>query len=78
MADELRRMVVAEVVADTAVAGRAAAAAVAAGVFGITSAVAGRVRRRRRARRGRCAGCGYDLFGSRHSNRCPECGREVV
>jgi hypothetical protein len=31
-------------------------------------------RKARRLRQGQCLGCGYDLRGSKHSQRCPECG----
>ena len=30
--------------------------------------------REARRRGGRCVECGYDLRGSRHADRCPECG----
>ena len=74
VADELRRLVVTEIVADVATAGVGGGSAGAA-IFAVGSAVTRRARRRRRARTGRCVGCGYDLFGSAHSDRCPECGR---
>lgn len=75
VADELRRLIVQEIVADVAVAG------ILGGLFGAmlsgTAAETVRlVRSRRRIRRGLCPGCGYDV---RHSpNRCPECGRELA
>ena len=37
-----------------------------------------RYRRRRRERSGLCLRCGYDLRGSAHSGRCPECGAPVA
>ena len=72
VADELRRLIIREIIADVAVVGAGG------GIVGMMLAVggvtvAGVVRTRRRRRRGLCTGCGYDL--RRSSDRCPECGR---
>ncbi len=41
---------------------------------GLPAAAARTGREERRRRSGQCIACGYDLRGSRYSERCPECG----
>ena len=74
VADELRRLIVLEIVADVTLAGLGGGVA-SATLFAAGSALAAGIRRRRRRREGLCPQCGYDLRGSAHADRCPECGR---
>ena len=76
VADELRRLIVTEIVADVTLAG-VGGGALGAVVFAGGSGGLGVIRRRRRARGGLCAACGYDLRGSDAGGRCPECGRGI-